>query len=84
MKVLESIKLNMTIEFELDVLPPSARVVYRVLKENDPMYIGEITKQSNYSRRTVQQALHLLEKSQLVNHYPDLRDLRRHKYKIVE
>ncbi len=82
--MLDSIEMNMVIEFELDVLPPSARVVYRVLKENKPMYIGEITELSNYSRRTVQQALRLLKKSQLVNHYPDLRDLRRYKYKIVD
>lgn len=82
--MLESIEMNMIIEFELGVLPPSARVVYRVLKENEPMYVSEITERSNYSRRTVQQALHFLEKSQLVDHYPDLRDLRRHKYKIVE
>lgn len=82
--MLESTEMNMIIEFELDVLPPSARVVYRVLKENKPMYVSEITERSNYSRRTVQQALHFLEKSQLVDHYPDLRDLRRHKYKIVE
>ena len=82
--MLDLIEMSMIIEFELGVLPLSARVVYYILKENESMYVSEITEGSNYSRRTVQQALHFLEKSQLVDHYPDLRDLRRHKYKIVE
>jgi len=75
--------MKISVEYELDVLPPSARVVYQILKENFRMYIGEITEESRYSRRTVQQALRLLEKSHLVSHYPDMHDLRRHKYQLV-
>lgn len=80
--MLESINIE-NIDIELDVLPPSARAVYLILKENNPMYIGEITDHSDYSRRTIQQALNLLEKSDLVTHYPDFRDLRRHQYTIT-
>ena len=81
--MLEAVDVKSNIDFELDVLPPSARVVYHILKENVlPMYIGEITEKSIYSRRTVQQAVHLLEKSRLVTHYPDMRDLRRNQYTI--
>ncbi|MHA2305537.1 MAG: MarR family transcriptional regulator [Candidatus Hodarchaeales archaeon] len=80
--MLKSIDIEI-VDIELDVLPPSARAVYLILKENNPMYIGEITEHSAYSRRTVQQALHLLEKSDLVTHYPDMRDLRRHQYTIT-
>lgn len=79
----KSVEMKISVEYELDVLPPSARVVYQILKENYQMYIGEITEESRYSRRTVQQALRLLEKSQLVSHYPDMNDLRRHKYQLV-
>ena len=81
--MLESFDVKINIEYELNVLTPSARAVYQILKENEPMYIGEITENSCYSRRTIQQALHLLEKSQLVTHYPDMRDLRRHQYTIL-
>ena len=79
----KSVEMKISVEYELDVLPPSARVVYQILKEKYQLYIGEITEESRYSRRTVQQALRLLEKSQIVSHYPDMNDLRRHKYQLV-
>jgi len=59
------------------VMAPSTQEIYQILVANEPMLIEEIRELTNYSRRTVQQALRLLLDLNLAKELPDLRDLRR-------
>ena len=61
----------------ISVMAPSAQEIYQILIANEPLMIKEIRELTNYSRRTVQQALRLLLDLNLVKELPDLHDLRR-------
>ncbi|MHA1215516.1 MAG: hypothetical protein ACTSPG_09465 [Candidatus Hodarchaeales archaeon] len=75
---------NSDILLELSVLPPSIRAVYDVLQDGRPLCVADIATRSNYSRRTVQEALKVLAQKQMVKRYPNMRDLRKNYYLLTQ
>ena len=65
------------------VMPPSVQKVYRTLQAGKRMHVGEIESKTNYSPRTVRQALRQLKDARLITQIPDMMDMRRHYYKVA-
>ena len=65
------------------VMPPSVQKVYRTLQSGKRMHVGDIESRTNYSPRTVRQALRQLKSAQLITQIPDMYDMRRHYYMAV-
>ena len=65
------------------VMPPSVQKVYRALQGGKRMHVGEIESKTNYSPRTVRQALRQLRNARLITKIPDMYDMRRHYYIAV-
>ena len=64
----------------VQVMPPSVQKVYSALKNGKHMHVGEIESKTNYSPRTVRQALRHLKNAGLISQVPDMMDKRRHYY----
>ncbi|AFZ74456.1 MarR family transcriptional regulator [Natronobacterium gregoryi] len=65
-------------------LPPSAKLVYKVLEYEEPLTQDEITTESRLCSRTVRYALDKLEGEDLVASRVCLEDARQSKYWIPE
>jgi len=63
-------------------VPPSAKLVYKVLEYEGPLTQKDITSKTFLPVRTVRRALQLLEKRGLVGEVPNIRDLRQKLYYI--
>ncbi|ELZ84654.1 ArsR family transcriptional regulator [Haloferax elongans ATCC BAA-1513] len=64
-------------------LPPSAKLVARILDNNDQMTQEQLMSESLLLRRTVGYALNRLEENGLVHSRPDLRDPRKRLYELA-
>jgi DNA-binding MarR family transcriptional regulator len=66
---------------ELSELPPSAKLVYKVLEENEPRTQKEICNESWLAARTARDAINYLESQDLITSYPNPDDARQRLYK---
>ena len=71
-------------ERSLTDLPPSSKLVYKVLEYEGSMTQEEIADESRLCARTVRYALGKLEDAELVASRVYLEDARQSKYRIVE
>jgi predicted transcriptional regulator len=69
---------------ELSDLPPSAKLVYKVLEYNGPMTQKGIVEESMLSARTVRYALERLEDIDTVEEDVYFADARQNLYEIVQ
>ena len=69
-------------EEELSDLPPSAKLVYKVLEYNGPMTQKDIVEESMLSARTVRYALERLEDIEIVTEDVYFADARQNLYEI--
>jgi predicted transcriptional regulator len=69
---------------ELSDLPPSAKLVFKVLEYNGPMTQKGIVEESMLSARTVRYALERLEEIDTVEEDVYFADARQNLYEIVE
>jgi DNA-binding Lrp family transcriptional regulator len=67
---------------ELSDLPPSAKLVYKVLEYNGPMTQKDIVEESMLSARTVRYALERLEDIEIVTEDVYFADARQNLYEI--
>ncbi|WP_254530985.1 MarR family transcriptional regulator [Natrinema gelatinilyticum] len=67
-----------------DELPPSAKLVYKVLEYEEPLTQAGIVAESRLCPRTVRYALGKLEDRELVTSRACLEDARKSRYRISE
>jgi len=65
-------------------IPPSARVVYDLLKSNGPLTAKDILRQCNLAPRTVRYALKKLLDAKMIKRLPNLNDMRQNVYRLSE
>ncbi len=65
-------------------LPPSAKLVAKVLEDESPMSQGQLAEESLLPDRTVRYALNRLEESDLVGSRYSFHDARKQVYFLVE
>ena len=65
-------------------LPPSAKLVYKVLEYEAPLTQAELAAESRLCPRTVRYALGRLEEQGVVTSHACLADARQSKYRIAE
>ncbi len=65
-------------------LPPAVYRIYDILTREEQLTIDEMTLRSNYSRRTVQNALNLMEKRGLLVKTHCFEDMRKKFYSLSE
>ena len=65
------------VELQIGVLPPCAREVYDIVRE-EVLKVSEIVRQTQYTPRSVRAALKLLEENNLIGKIPDFHDMRSH------
>lgn len=70
------------VEEKIDDLPPSAKLVYKVLEYNGQMTQKELASETRLSVRTVRYALNRLGDVELVEQVPCLSDGRRTLYDV--
>ncbi|MFP9193659.1 MarR family transcriptional regulator [Natrialbaceae archaeon A-CW1-1] len=66
----------------LEELPPSAKLVYKVLEYEGPMTQSEIATESRLCSRTVRYAVTKLEAADCIDSRASLRDARRSIYRV--
>ncbi|MHA1114959.1 MAG: helix-turn-helix domain-containing protein [Candidatus Heimdallarchaeum aukensis] len=64
----------------LEKLPPSARRVFKIVKEKGPITSAEIVEICNLAPRTVRHGLKLLVRAGLIEKLPHLLDMRSSKF----
>jgi DNA-binding MarR family transcriptional regulator len=74
----------MTMTETIADLPPSAKLIYKCLEENEGLTQRELAAESRLSARTTRYALDRLQTAGLVDASTDLRDARRKRYHISE
>ncbi|MFP4631833.1 MAG: MarR family transcriptional regulator [Halobacteriota archaeon] len=72
------------IEDRIDDLPPSAKLVYKVLEYNGQMTQKEVSEETRLSVRTVRYALNRLGERDLIKQVPCLTDGRRTLYDVED
>jgi DNA-binding MarR family transcriptional regulator len=65
-------------------IPPSARVVYDLLKSNGPLTAKDILRQCKLAPRTVRYALKKLLDAKMIKRLPNLNDMRQNVYRLNE
>jgi len=65
-------------------IPPSAKVVYDLLKQNGPLTAKDILRQCNLAPRTVRYALKKLLDAKMIKRLPNLNDMRQNVYRLRE
>jgi DNA-binding MarR family transcriptional regulator len=65
-------------------IPPSAKVVYDLLKKSGPLTAKDILNQCNLAPRTVRYALKKLLDASLIKRLPNLSDMRQNVYRLRE
>ena len=63
-------------------IPPSARVVYDLLKKDGPLTAKDILRQCNLAPRTVRYALKKLLDARMIKRLPNLNDMRQNIYQL--
>ncbi|OLZ40399.1 hypothetical protein A6E15_05100 [Natrinema saccharevitans] len=71
-------------DVSLDDLPPSSKLVYKVLEYEEPLTQEGIATESRLCPRTVRYALGKLEERELVDSRVCLEDARQSTYRILE
>ena len=67
------------------MFPPSVKEVFQVIYNHDkPLTAQEISKNVQCSPRTVRYALHVLKKNEIVKEIPNLRDMRKVRYGLIQ
>ena len=66
----------------LEDLPPSAKLVYKVLEYEGPLNHQEIADETRLPKRTVREAVERLEAVDAVESRTDLTDARRRVYRL--
>ncbi|UCG04160.1 MAG: ArsR family transcriptional regulator [Candidatus Heimdallarchaeota archaeon] len=66
----------------LNIMSPSAQIVYQVLRTREKLTTQQIVSQTRYSIRTIRYALRHLMNAHLIVQIPDIRDARRCYYTI--
>lgn len=69
---------------EVRKIPPSARVVYDLLKSNGPLTAKDILRECNLAPRTVRYALKKLLDAKMIKRLPNLNDMRQNVYRLLE
>lgn len=69
---------------ELADLPPSAKLVYKVLQHEEELTQNELTEETRLSKRTVRDALQRLESIGIVEEGIYIGDARQNLYQIPE
>ncbi|MFX1520795.1 MAG: MarR family transcriptional regulator [Promethearchaeota archaeon] len=64
-------------------IPPSAKTVYDLIKENGPITAKDIQNGCKLAPRTVRYALKILLDAQLIQRLPNLKDMRQNVYRIT-
>jgi len=75
---------NETFRERLKELPPSAKLVAKVLETDAPLSQGELVEESLLPDRTVRYALNRLEDADLVDNRHSLTDARKQVYYLIE
>ena len=65
-------------------IPPSAKVVYELLKKKGPLTAKDILRQCNLAPRTVRYALKKLLDARMIQRLPNLSDMRQNVYRLRE
>lgn len=65
-------------------LPPSAKLVARILAEDGPLAPGPLAEQSLLPKRTMRYAINRLEEADLVDTRPSLQDARKQVYLLKQ
>lgn len=66
----------------LNIMPPSAQIVYSIIQTHEPLSTKELVSETTYSIRTIRYALRRLMNAQLIIQIPDITDTRRCYYAI--
>lgn len=69
---------------EFDELPPSSKLIFRLLEGSGPMTQQEIVEETALPPRTVRYALERLKKEGLLTEHPYFRDTRKMLYRVCE
>jgi len=77
-----SILSNPDVRERLRELPPSAKLVAKVLEESDPLSQGQLAEESLLPDRTVRYALNRLEDAGLIDARYSFRDARKQVYSL--
>ena len=64
-------------------IPPSAKTVYDLIRENGPITAKDIQNGCKLAPRTVRYALKILLDAQLIQRLPNLRDMRQNIYRTT-
>ncbi|WP_340100782.1 helix-turn-helix domain-containing protein [Salinibaculum salinum] len=75
---------NSEFERRLRELPPSAKLVAKVLETDSPLSQGQLAEESRLPDRTVRYALNRLEDESLVESRYSFHDARKQVYALVE
>ncbi|MFX1518612.1 MAG: winged helix-turn-helix domain-containing protein [Promethearchaeota archaeon] len=63
-------------------IPPSAKVVYDLLRKNGPLTAKDILRQCDLAPRTVRYALKKLLDARMIKRLPNLNDMRQNVYQL--
>jgi predicted transcriptional regulator len=66
----------------INLLSPSAQKVFQILQSKEKMHVNEIVSNSEYSLRTIQNALKQLIAAGLITQVLDFTDMRRRYYTV--
>lgn len=80
----ETFLTNPDFRDRLRELPPSAKLVAKVLDDESPLSQGQLAKESLLPDRTVRYALNRLEEADLVNSRYSFHDARKQVYFLID
>ncbi|MHA2246974.1 MAG: hypothetical protein ACXADY_18670 [Candidatus Hodarchaeales archaeon] len=66
----------------LNVMPPSAQIVYQILRTHKTLSSKELLSETQYSIRTIRYAIRRLMNAQMIIQIPDMTDTRRCFYAV--
>ena len=66
----------------IDTMPPSAQLIYHILRLRETLNSKELISETRYSIRTIRNAIRLLMDAHLIIKIPDITDTRRCYYAI--
>lgn len=70
------------LETQLEGLPPSAKLVYKILEYEGPLTQQELRSETLLGQRTVYNALQELKENGFIDSKPRMADLRQHVYHL--
>jgi len=69
---------------EVRDLPPSAKLVFKILEYEGPLTSSQLTEETRLSSRTVRHATNQLEEKDVVNSQSSFRDARQSVYSLAD